>query len=127
MFYTDIHLKTLCRYLLFSKKALATITITRISIVLFRGYLSSESSLIFIHFSSQSDFLVTNLIKSLILIHSSLYSFIFCLFSLVGTSVKYLFPSISLKHPFVLFETRYKGFTVLIFTYFQFLIVKYAM
>ena len=61
----------------------------RVSIVLFRGNSSSELNLIFIYFS-----LVINLIKSLILLHSSSCFLIFSMLSLVGTSVKYLFPLI---------------------------------
>ena len=54
MFYTDIHLKKLVDNICYFHKkiALTTITITGISMALFRGNSSSEASLIFIHFSS---------------------------------------------------------------------------
>ena len=51
----------------------------------------------------------------------------FFLFSLLGTSVKYFFPLISSKYLFTLLKIRYKGFTVLIFTYFEYLIVTYSI
>ena len=76
------------------------------SIVLFRGTSSSELSLIFIHFLSQSpEFLVINPIKSLILLQS--YSKLFFLLSLVGLSIKYLFLLISSNYPFTLLEISY--------------------
>ena len=70
------------------KTALKTIVSIGISIVLFKGKLSSESNLIFIYFSSwSSEILVIDLTKSLILPRSSLFLKIFSLLSLVGTSV----------------------------------------
>ena len=93
----------------------------QISSVLLRAKSSSELSLIFICFYHHYK------IKSLILLRSSLYFFVFSLLSLIGTSVKYLFSLISLKHPFILPMRRYKGFTLLIFTYFESLIVTYSM
>ena len=70
-----------------------------ISIALFRGNSSSELNLIFIYFSSElSTFLVTGLTKSPIFLHSSSNLFIISLFSLIGTSFKYLLPLISSKY-----------------------------
>ena len=93
IFYTEIHLRKLVDNIcIFKKIALPTITITGISIVLFRGNFSLESSLIFINLSSKSsDFLVTYQIKSLTLIHGSSYFFILSLLSLGGIGVKYYF------------------------------------
>ena len=51
---------------------------------------------------------------------------LFFLLSLLGTSVKYLFPLISSKYLFTLLKTTYKLFTVLIFTYFEYLIVTHS-
>ena len=63
-----------------------------ISTIFFRGYLLFELNLIFIYFpSSSSEFLVTDLIKPLILLHSSSYFYISSFLSWLGTSVKYLF------------------------------------
>ena len=54
MFYTDIRLKKLVDNICYFNKKIArtTITITEIHIILFSGDVSSESSLIFINFSS---------------------------------------------------------------------------
>ena len=89
-------------------------------IILFRGNSSSKLNLIFVNFSSKSsEFLVNDLIKSLILIHSSLYYLIFSSLSSVETSAKYLFPLISSKYPLTLLKIRYKGFSLVIFKYFR--------
>ena len=56
-------------------------------------------------------------------IGQSFIFYIFSLFSLVGTSVKCLFPLISSKYLLTLQILRYKGFTLLIFMYFESLIV----
>ena len=90
-----------------------TIVMVGISIVLLRGNSSSELSLIFIYFSSQSsEFLVIDLMKSLILIRSSSYFLIFSLLSLVGTNFKYLFRLIFSKYLFTYMKIIYKGFTL---------------
>ena len=103
------------------RKVWTTMIMPGISIVLFRGNLSSELNLIFIYFSSQlSVFFVINLIKSLILPHSTSYFFIFSLLPLVGNSIKDLFPLISLEYLFTLLIMIYKGFTLLILTYFAY-------
>ena len=103
------------------RKLWTTMIMPGISIVLFRGNLSSELNLIFIYFSSQlSVFFVINLIKSLILPHSTSYFFIFSLLPLVGNSIKDLFPLISLEYLFTLLIMIYKGFTLLILTYFAY-------
>ena len=83
-------------------------------VILFRGNSSSELNLIFIYFSSKSsEFSVIDLIKSLILLQSSSYLFIFPLLSIVGISVKYLLPLIFSNYPFTLPKIRFKGFTFL--------------
>ena len=69
---------------------------------------------------------VYDLIKSLILLHSSWYFLFSSLLSLVGTNVKYLVLLISWKNPFGLLKIRYKGLTLLVFTYFKSLIVTYS-
>ena len=111
------------------KMNLTTIVTLRIFNVLFRSNSLSELNVIFIYFSSHwSDFLVIDLIKSMILIYSSSYFLNFYLLSLVGTSVKNLFPlfsSISIASLFL--KIRCKGFTLLIFTYFKPLIFTYLM
>ena len=67
-----------------------------IPIFLFRHNSSPELSLIFKYFSSKSsEFLVIELIKSLILFQSSSYFLIFALLSLVEPRVKYLLLLIS--------------------------------
>ena len=71
--------------------------------------------------------LVIDVIKSLILLHSFPYFLIYSLFSLVGTSVKYLFLSISSKFPFTYMKIIYKGFALQIFTYLETLIFTYPM
>ena len=102
-------------------KLWTTMIMPGISIVLFRGNLSSELNLIFIYFSSQlSVFFVINLIKSLILPHSTSYFFIFSLLPLVGNSINDLFQLISLEYLFTLLIMIYKGFTLLILTYFAY-------
>ena len=108
--------KKICgQYLLFSWKAsLTTIIMLQISfytlqifIILFGG---NSLSSIFVYFSSElSQFLVLKLIKSLILLHSSLCFSIICLLLLVGTRVKYLSLLIFSKYPFTLLIIRYKG------------------
>ena len=81
------------------KTDLTTVIMIGISIALFRGNSSSELNLIFIYFSSElSTFLVTGLTKSPIFLHSSSHLFIISLFSLIGTSFKYLLPLISSKY-----------------------------
>ena len=104
--------------------ALTTIIILGISFVLFRGSSSSQ-----LNFSSYSSELLVNCpIKSLILLQRySYFYFLFFLLSLVGTSIKYLFPLISSKYPFTSLKIRYEGFTLLIFVYFEYLIVTYPM
>ena len=69
--YTDIHLtKHVDNICYFYKKAPTTIAMVGISNILFKGNLSSELNLIFIYFSSKLfEFLVIDLITSLILIH----------------------------------------------------------
>ena len=52
---------------------------------------------------------------------------IFSLLSLVGTSVKYLFPLVSSKYPFIFLRIRYKEFSLLVFMYSQSLIVTYTV
>ena len=80
------------------------------------GNSSSKLNLIFIYFIFQSsEFIVINLIKSLLLIHSYPYFFIFSLLWLVGTSVNYLFPLISSKYPFTLLKIRFTFYVVQIF------------
>ena len=62
------------------KTTLTTTVIIGISIVLFEVKFSSQSNLIFIYFLRESfEFVVIDLIKSLILINSSRYVFIFYL------------------------------------------------
>ena len=69
--------------------------------------------------------LVFDLIRLLILPHSSSHFFITSFLLSVGTSVKYLIPLMFSKYSFVLPIIRYKGFTLLIFTYFNSLIITY--
>ena len=70
----------------------------------------------FWYFSSKScEFFVIQVINFLILFQNFSYFFI-SLFSLVGTSFKYLFLLIYSKYPFTLFKIRYKGFPLLSFT-----------
>ena len=103
------------------RKLWTTMIVLGISIVLFRGNLSSELNLISIYFSSQlSVFFVINLIKSLIWPHSTPYFFVFYLVPLVGSSIKDLFPVISLECLFTLLIMIYKGFTLLILTDFAY-------
>ena len=52
---------------------------------------------------------------------------IFSLLSLVGTSVKYLFPLVSSKYPFIFLRIRSKEFSLLVFMYSQSLIVTYTV
>ena len=53
------------------------------------------------------------------LIHSFSYFFLlFSLLLLVETNVKYLFPLIFSKYSFILFNIRYNGYILVIFTYF---------
>ena len=60
--------------------------------------------------NQSSEFLVADLIRSWILIHSS-YFLIFSLLSFVGTSVKYLFQLIFSIFPFTYLKIRYERFT----------------
>ena len=69
--------------------------------------------------------LVFDLIRLLILPHSSSHFFITSFLLSVGTSVKYLIPLMFSKYSFVLPIIRYKGFTLLIVTYFNSLIITY--
>ena len=72
-----------------------------IFIIVFKVNSSYELNLIFLCFSSNS--------------------------SLVGTSVKYLFPLISSKYPFPLPKKSYKRFTLIVFTDLESFIVTYPL
>ena len=89
---------------------------------------SSELNLIFIYFSSWLPvLLVFDLIRPFILLYSSSYFLNMPLLSSVGTSVKDLFPLLSLMYPFILLPLRYNVFTQLILTCFEFFILTYPM
>ena len=76
-------------FVIFIKTPLKTIVMIGTSIVLFRCNSSSQLNWLFRYFSSYSyEFLVINLIKYLVLLHSSSIFFYFLFISLVGTSVK---------------------------------------
>ena len=78
----------------------------------------SKLILIFKYFLSwSSEFLILDLFKSLIVLHSSSYFFFFTL--LVGTSVKYLFLLFYSKYVFTFLKGRYKGFPLYIFYVFR--------
>ena len=62
--------------------------------------------------------------KSLISLSSPYF---FSLHSLVSSSAKYLFPLIFSNYPFTLLKTRYKGFILKSFTYFQYFIATYPI
>ena len=49
------------------------------------------------------------------------------LLSLEGTSIKYLFLLISSKYPYTLLKIKYKGFTLLVFTYLESFFVTYPI
>ena len=78
--------------------------------------------MLFINFSPKlSQLLAIDIETSLTLLHSSSCFFSVSLPSLVGTSIKYLFPLLSLR------IIGYKGFTILIFEQLKFLTVMYPM
>ena len=79
----------------------------------FRGELSSDVNLIFICFYYILD-CYENLIRSLIMLHSSSYFFSVSLLPSVKTSVKYLLGLISPVYPFVLLIIMYWGFTLFV-------------
>ena len=107
---------------------MTTIIMLEISIILFKDNSPSELNLISTYFSSYtSEFLFNDLLKSLFLLQISAIFLIFSLLSLEGTSINYLFLLTFSKYLFTLLKIRYKGFTLLIFTYFKSLIITYPL
>ena len=126
--YANIHLRILVNSIYhFHEKQLKQPLSCQEFLYLFRGNSSSKLNLIFIYFYLNHQFVVIDLIKFLILLHSSSYFLIFSLLSLVATSARYLGLLISSKYPFALLKIKYKGFTLLIFTYFESLIFRYLI